>query len=259
MSKLKNCANTIKCIGTISEILIEFIPKQDNIILKGSIVLHVNDSYIRFNFFTNKKMKNEYYDMIELFGIPYEYIESIDNDKYTLFEDLIQCELCGKIRVWIDKDNKFDYNIPSNHKSDKLFVISNLNEYGNNITYAKRSTNKCGLGVQLQGVIYKANTVNHTLTIINSTKDGDVKFINLRYDDELFDRLLKIKVGTVCDMNIIWDKGYELNDNIVSNTIGASYKLIDIEETDIVYSKDTIKDIIQLYEIEQEVKEKNNK
>ena len=86
MSKLKDCANTIKCIGTISEILIDFIPKQDNIILKGSIVLHVNDSYIRFNFFTNKKMKNEYYDMIELFGIPYEYIKSIDKDKYTLFE-----------------------------------------------------------------------------------------------------------------------------------------------------------------------------
>ena len=258
MSKLTNCANTIKCIGTISEILIEFIPKQDNIILKGSIVLQVNGSYIRFNFFTNKKMKNDYYDMIELFGIPYEYIESIDNDKYTLFEDLIQCELCGKIKVWNNKDNKIEYNI-HNDKPNKLFVVVNLNEYGNNITYAKRSNNKCGLGVRLQGVIYKANTVNHTLTIINSTKDGDVKFINLRYEEELFDSLLKIKVGAVCDMNVIWDKGYELNENIVSNTIGASYKLIDIKETDVVYSKDTIKDIIQLYEIEQEVKEKNNK
>ena len=108
--------------------------------------------------------------------------------------------------------------------------------------------------IKLQGVIYKANTTNHTLIIINSTKDGDVKFINLRYDDELFDRLLKIKVGTVCDMHVIWDKGYELNDNIVSNTIGASYKLIDIKETDIIYDKQTIKDIIQLYQIEQEVK-----
>jgi hypothetical protein len=203
-------------------------------------------------------MKNEYYDMIELLGISYKYIELIDKDKYTLFEELVQCELCGKIRVWLDSDNKIDYNI-HNDKPNKLFVVANLNEYGNNITYAKRSIKKCGLGVRLQGVIYKANTVNHILTIINSTKDGDVKFINLRYDDELFDRLLKIKVGTVCDMNIIWDKGYELNENIVSNTIGASYKLIDIKETDIVYSKDTIKDIIQLYEIEQEVKEKNNK
>lgn len=258
MSKLTNCANTIKCIGTISEILIEFIPKQDNIILKGSIILHVNDSYIRFNFFTNKKMKNEYYDIIELFGIPYEYIQIIDKDKYTIFEDLIQCECCGKIKVWVDKDSKIEYDIP-NKKADKIFTIANLNEYGNNITYAKRSIKKCGLGVRLQGVIYKAKTENQTLTIINSTKDGDVKFINLRYDDELFDRLLKVKVGTVCDLNVIWDKGYELNENIVSNTIGASYKLIDIKETDVVYSKDTIKDIIQLYEIEQEVKEKNNK
>ena len=59
-------------------------------------------------------------------------------------------------------------------------------------------------------------------------------------------------------MNVIWDKGYELNDNIVSNTIGANYKLIDIKETDIIYDKQTIKDIMQLYEIEQEVKNKNN-
>lgn len=257
MSKLTNCANTVKCIGTISEILIEFIPRQDNIILKGSIVLQVNDSYIRFNFFTNKKMSTEYYDMIELFGIPYEYISSIDKDKYTIFEELIQCQLCGKIKVWSDKDNKVEYDI-SNKKADKLFVIANLNEYGNNITYAKRSIKKCGLGVKLQGVIYKANTDNHTLTMINSTKDGDVKFINIRYDEELFDRLLQIKRGTVCDMNVIWDKGYELNDNIVSNTIGASYKLIDIKETDVIYDKQTIKDIMQLYEIEQEVKNKNN-
>ena len=248
MSKLTNCANTVKCIGTISEILIEFIPKQDNIILKGSIVLHVNDSYIRFNFFTNKKMASEYYDMIELFGIPYEYIQSIDNDSYTLFEDLIQCELSGKVKVGTN-----EYNL-SNRKADKLFVIANINEYGNNITYAKRSNNKCGLCVKLQGVIYKANTKNHTLTIINSTKDGDVKFINIRYDNKIFDRLLKIKVGTVCDMNVVWDNGYELNENIVSNTIGASYKLIDIKETDIIYDKQTIKDIIQLYEIEQEIK-----
>ena len=255
MSKLKDCANMVKCIGTISEILIDFIPKQDNIILKGSIVLHVNDSYIRFNFFTNKKMKSEYYDMIELFGIPYEYIQSIDNDRYVLFEELIQCELGGKIRVWNDKESKKEYVI-SNNKADKIFCISNINEYGNNITYAKRSAKQCGLGIRLQGVIYKANIDKHILTIVNSNKDGDVKFIELRYDDELMDKLKKMKVGSVCDFNITWDKGYEIDENIVSNTIGASYKLIDFDMTDVVYNKDTIKDLIQLYEIEQEVKQK---
>ena len=107
MSKLKDCANMVKCIGTISEILIDFIPKQDNIILKGSIVLHVNDSYIRFNFFTNKKMTTEYYDMIELFGIPYEYIQSIDNEGYVLFESLIQCEVVVE---------KFEYGMIRNLK-----------------------------------------------------------------------------------------------------------------------------------------------
>ena len=245
----------VKCIGTISEILIDFIPKQDNIILKGSIVLHVNDSYIRFNLFTNKKMKNDYYDMIELFGIPYEYIQSIDNDKYVLFEDLIQCEMCGKIRVWNDNETKKEYIIPNN-QADKIFCISNINEYGNNITYAKRSTKRCGLGVQLQGVIYKANLNKHMLTIINSNKDGDVKFIQMRYDDELMDKLKQMRVGSVCDFNIIWDNGYKIKDNIVSNTIGASYKLIDFDMTDVVYDKDTIKDLIQLYNIEQEVKQK---
>ena len=255
MSRLKDCANMVKCIGTISEILIDFIPKQDNIILKGSIVLHVNDSYIRFNLFTNKKMKNDYYDMIELFGIPYEYIQSIDNDKYVLFEDLIQCEMCGKIRVWNDNETKKEYIIPNN-QADKIFCISNINEYGNNITYAKRSTKRCGLGVQLQGVIYKANLNKHMLTIINSNKDGDVKFIQMRYDDELMDKLKQMRVGSVCDFNIIWDNGYKIKDNIVSNTIGASYKLIDFDMTDVVYDKDTIKDLIQLYNIEQEVKQK---
>ena len=245
----------VKCIGTISEILIDFIPKQDNIILKGSIVLHVNDSYIRFNLFTNKKMKNDYYDMIELFGIPYEYIQSIDNDKYVLFEDLIQCEMCGKIRVWNDNETKKEYIIPNN-QADKIFCISNINEYGNNITYAKRSTKRCGLGVQLQGVIYKANLNKHMLTIINSNKDGDVKFIQMRYDDELMDRLKKIKVGSVCDFNVTWDNGYRIEDNIVSDTIGASYKIVDFTTTDVVYDKDTIKDLIQLYNIEQEVKQK---
>ena len=245
----------VKCIGTISEILIDFIPKQDNIILKGSIILHVNDLYIRFNFFTNKKMKNDYYDMIELFGIPYEYIQSIDSDKYILFEDLVQCEMCGKIRVWNDNETKKEYVIPNN-QADKIFCISNINEYGNNITYAKRSIKRCGLGVQLQGVIYKANLNKHMLTIINSNKDGDVKFIELRYDDELMDKLKQMKVGSVCDFNIIWDNGYKIEDNIVSDTIGASYKLIDFDMTDIVYDKDTIKDLIQLYNIEQEVKQK---
>ena len=248
----------VKCIGTISEILVEFIPRNDNIILKGSIVLHVNNSYIRFNFFTNKKMKNEYYDMIELFGIPYDYIKSIDNDEYTLFEDLIQCEMCGKIRVWLDKETKVDYNV-HNINADKLFCISNINEYGNNITYAKRSTKRCGIGVKLQGVVYKANTDKHMLTIINSNKDGDVKFIQMRYDDELMDRLKQIKVGSVCDFNVTWDNGYRIEDNIVSDTIGASYKIVDFTTTDVVYDKDTITDLIQLYKIEQEVKEKNNK
>ena len=258
MSRLTDCANTIKCIGTISEILIEFIPKQDNIILKGSIVLHVNDSYIRFNFFTNKKMKNEYYDMIELFGIPYEYIKSIDKDEYTLFENLIQCEMCGKVRVWLDKETKVDYNTPNTH-ADKLFCISNINEYGNNITYAKRSTKRCGLGVKLQGVVYKANIDKHMLTIVNSNKDGDVKFIQMRYDDKLFCKLKQVKVGSICDFNIVWDNGYEIEDNIVSNTIGSSYKIMDFTTTDVVYDRNTIKDLIQLYQIEQEVKEKNNK
>ena len=245
----------VKCIGTISEILIDFIPKQDNIILQGSVVLHVNDSYIRFNLFTNKKMKNDYYDMIELFGIPYEYIQSIDNDKYVLFEDLIQCEMCGKIRVWNDNETKKEYIIPNN-QADKIFCISNINEYGNNITYAKRSTKRCGLGVQLQGVIYKANLNKHMLTIINSNKDSDVKFIQMRYDDELMDRLKQIKVGSVCDFNVTWDNGYRIEDNIVSDTIGASYKIVDFTTTDVVYDKDTIKDLIQLYNIEQEVKQK---
>ena len=255
MSRLKDCANMVKCIGTISEILIDFIPKQENIILKGSIVLHVNDSYIRFNFFTNKKMKNDYYDMIELFGIPYEYIQSIDNDKYVLFEDLIQCEMCGKIRVWKDNETRKEYIIPNN-QADKIFCISNINEYGNNITYAKRSTKKCGLGVQLQGVIYKANLNKHILTIINSNKDGDVKFIQMRYDDELMNKLKQMKVGSVCDFNIVWDNGYKIEDNIVSDTIGSSYKVVDFNMTDVVYDKDTIKDLIQLYNIEQEVKQK---
>ena len=255
MSRLKDCANMVKCIGTISEILIDFIPKQDNIILKGSIVLHVNNTYIRFNLFTNKKMKNDYYDMIELFGIPYEYIQSIDNDKYVLFEDLIQCEMCGKIRVWNDNETKKEYIIPNN-QADKIFCISNINEYGNNITYAKRSTKRCGLGVQLQGVIYKANLNKHMLTIINSNKDGDVKFIQMRYDDELMDKLKQMKVGSVCDFNIVWDNGYKIEDNIVSDTIGASYKIVDFTTTDVVYDKDTIKDLIQLYNIEQEVKQK---
>ena len=258
MSRLTDCANIVKGIGTISEIVIDFIPKQYNIILKGSIILHIDDSYIRFNFFTNKKMRNEYYDMIELFGIPYKYIESIDKDKYTLNERLIQCEMCGKVRIHIDKDNRIEYNI-SNKNPNKLFVIANVNEYGNNITYAKRSIKQCGLGIKLQGVLYKANIKNHIVTIINSNKDGDVKFIDIRYDENLIDRLKEITIGSVCDFNIIWDKGYKIDENIVSDTIGASYKLIDIKETDVVYSKDTIKDIIQLYEIEQEVKEKYNK
>ena len=93
------------------------------------------------------------------------------------------------------------------------------------------------------------------LTIINSTKDGDVKFIDIKYDESLMHKLKQVKAGTICDMNVVWDNGYELNGNIVSNTICASYKLIDIKETDIVYDKQIIKDIIQLYQIEQEIKE----
>ena len=73
----------------------------------------------------------------------------------------------------------------------------------------------------------------------------------------LRNKLKQMKVGSVCNFNIIWDKGYKIEENIVSDTIGASYKLIDFDMTDVIYDKDIIKDLIQLYEIEQEVKQKS--
>lgn len=252
MSKLKSCANIVKCIGTISEILIEFIPKNDNILLKISCVLNVNNSYLKFNFFTNKKLKNDYYNLISLFGIPYDYIEQIDNDSYVMNEQLIGCEVSGKIRVWLDSNSKLDYILPS--KSDRLFIVSNINKYGNNVTYAQRTKNKSGLEVKLQGAIFKINKKDSILTIVNTSTNGDVKFIDMRYDNSLLAKIQATKKCCICDLSIIWDKGYDLiNDNIVSNTNGASYKVVDVKETTNCYEKESIKDILTLYKIEQEL------
>ena len=250
-TEIKSCANTVKCIGAISEFNLEFYPKEDNIIVRGQMVVESNGSYIRFNVFTTKKMKEQYYKLLEIVGIPHSFISSIDEDEYILFEEPIIVGMCGSVKIMNDKTiiKKVDF-IQSNRPT-KMFIISKLNEYGNQITYLSRSKNDDYIQASVQGIPYKIE--DNFITFISTDKSINVNMIKCRYDKGLYDKIKSIPLGSICYLNLEWDNGYEINGNVVSGCVQSGFKLTDIKSTGFIQDVNTVKSLIKIYNI------KNNK
>ena len=48
----KDCANIVRCVGSVSELNIEIYKKENNnIVIKGENILKVKGDYIKFNLF----------------------------------------------------------------------------------------------------------------------------------------------------------------------------------------------------------------
>lgn len=241
--EIKSCANITKCIGTISEINLEFYQKEDNVVIKGAIVLLVNNNYIRFNVMTNKKNREQYYKLIETIGIPYHFISCIDNDKYELIDTQpITVGMFGSVKITKNKEviKKVDF-IQSNN-STKLFIISNLTEYGNQATYISLANNnsKCGINTKLQGIVYKFEKDCYTSIIIPNNSDINIIKIKCLQD---------VTIGKLYDFQLEWKCGYKLIDNIVSNTDKSEFIIIGRKELEYQYDVSALRNMIKIYEI----------
>jgi hypothetical protein len=241
--EIKSCANITKCIGTISEINLEFYQKEDNVVVRGSVVLLVDESYIRFNIFTNKKQSEQYYSLLETIGIPYHFIQSIDKDSYELDKSVqaITVGMCGSVKIVKDKQVLKQVNLNQSHNPTKLFIISNLTEYGNQSTYINRADNKakCGISISLQGIVYKLN--NGYADMIIPT-DSDIRIVKIKC-------LQDADIGKTYDFQLEWNKGYEIDDNIISNVESSGFQIIGLNELDYQYDEYTLRNMIKIYEI----------
>ena len=249
--EIKSCVNIVKCIGTISEFNLEFHPREDNIIVRGQMVIESNGSYIRFNVFTTKKMKEQYYKLLEIVGIPHSFISSIDKDEYVLFETPITVGMCGSVKIMNDKTVVKKVDFIQSNRPTKMFIISKLNEYGNQITYLSRSKNEDYIQANVQGIPYKID--DDYITFISTDKSINVNMIKCRYDKSIYDKIKSIELGSICYLKLEWDNGYEINDNIVSGCTQSGFKLTDIKSTEYVQDVNTVRNLIKIYNI------KNNK
>lgn len=249
-NELKVCTNIVKCIGAISEINVEFIKKDNgDVNIRGSIVLSINDDYIKFNIFTSKKMNERYYNIIETLGIPYSFISNIDKDEYKINVNPITVGMVGSAKI-IENDTivkKVDFNQSNN--PTKLFIISNLSQYGNQSTYVSRVEGKKSdaINVLLQGILYKMD--KDYIHFVLTSKNSDIKIIKLSYDKDIVNKVKSIKQFSLYDLSLKWDKGFDIQDNIVVGSRIVGYKLIDISPTDDICDKDKIKTLVQIYNI----------
>lgn len=246
MSKeIKSCANITKCIGTISEINLEFYQKEDNVVVRGSVVLLVDESYIRFNIFTNKKQSESYYSLLETIGIPYKFISSIDKDEYELDSSVepILVGMCGSVKIVKDKEVLSQVNFNQSKHPTKLFVISNLSEYGNQSTYISRANvkSKCAIATSLQGIPYKYAD-NYYCNIILPNSNSDIHIVKIKC-------LTDLTIGKLYDFQIEWNKGYEINNNIVSNVESSGFQIVGRKELDYQYDVNSMRNMIKIYEI----------
>lgn len=248
MSKeIKSCANITKCIGTISEINLEFYQKDDNVVVRGAVVLLVDESYIRFNIFTNKKQSESYYSLLETIGIPYKFISSIDKDSYELDKSVepILVGMCGSVKIVKDKEVLSQVNFNQSKNPTKLFVISNLSEYGNQATYISRAIPraKSNISISLQGIMYKWDKDKYGYAnIIIPNRDMDIKIVKIKC-------LTDLTIGKLYDFQIEWNKGYEINDNIVSNVESSGFQIVGRKELDYQYDVNSMRNMIKIYEI----------
>ena len=227
---IKSCANIVKCIGTISEINIEFYPNGN---IRGVVVLNKS---MRVNLFALQH-SGLYYNILETIGIPYHFISTVDKIPYELSEKPIVVGMVGSVKIMQDKKTvikQVDLNRTS--RPNKLFIIANMTEYGLQATYVARTVNKDYVFTNIQGVLCD----NDVIFIPTET------IIKVRYD-----KIFEYERGRIYDLSLVWDMGYDIDCNIISNVNGSGFRLVDIHETDMRYDTDTIDTLIKIYEFKK--------
>lgn len=248
-TEIKSCANVIKCVGTISEINIEFEKVDNSVKIRGSIVLLVNDSYIRFNLFSSKMFSKQYYTILETVGIPYSFISCIDKDSYKLSKNTVTVGMFGTVKIVEGKTVLKRVDLFQSDKPSKLFVIANMDEYGNKITYMDNSNLEPYIEANIQGIPYQIS--NRHVTFISTNKDSDVSMLKFRYDYLIKDNIKAIELGSICDLKLEWDKGYDISDNVVTGSKTSGFRMTDIRSTGYVYETSVIRNLIKIYNIKK--------
>lgn len=247
-NEFQDCINTVKGVGTISEINVEFKKTIDNVLLYGSIILSINSEDIRFNFFTSKKFRHDYYSILETIGIPYSFISTIDKDKYTLEQNPIVVSKMGSVKI-IDSNKNIlkNTNFIQDSNATKLFIIGKIDEYGNKITHIDRTSKEEILSLRTQGIPYKFSSDYIEFIIIN--KSTEVEIIRMNCKIKVLEKVKKIPVGSICDLKLKWNKGYDIYDNIITNVKKSCFELIDILPTDNIQDKDSINNLVKMHDI----------
>jgi hypothetical protein len=132
-------------------------------------------------------------------------------------------------------------NLNQSANPTKLFIISNLTEYGNQATYINRAIPraKSNISISLQGIIYKLD--NGYADIIIPT-DSDIRIVKIKC-------LRDADIGKTYDFQLEWNKGYEINDNIISNVESSGFQIVGLNELDYQYDEYALRNMIKIYEI----------
>jgi hypothetical protein len=120
--------NQFLICGELSEYNIEILVNK----IKAKISIKCNNRYYLCRFNINKEyQKQEYYNFLRVFGIPYEWIKDIDNDEYKIYDDLLKSSLGGIVSI-----NHRVKRLSGENKPSLLMVGGNLLQWQNKTIFS---------------------------------------------------------------------------------------------------------------------------
>lgn len=125
MTRMTICRfkNQFLICGSLSEYDIEISRNK----IKAKVSIKCQNQYYLCHFNINKEyQKKEYYNFLRVFGIPYDWIRDIDDDKYQIYDDLLKSSLGGIVRI-----NDCLKRLSGENKPSLLMVGGNLSQWEN--------------------------------------------------------------------------------------------------------------------------------
>lgn len=229
MNNEYNCANSLYGIGTISELNINFLKNEyDDVVIQGCIILNINNSYVLSYVNINNSNQKKYYDFIKLLGLPYNFIQSVDEQPYILSNPLIKC-YHGKIKA----NGKVVHTIESD-KPSQIYFVGRLNANSITLNY---------------GVLVD-NQQEYIKGYLQGIKLATDEFISIYQDSQ--------SILPICDLSskLIYDELYSIEiEGYVDNDFEpVKYTILTVDKLEPQYTKEYIDESFKKYKLIQKAR-----
>jgi len=231
--------NIIKGIGNISELNIDFSKSEKYVLIKGSIIINIRNTPLYANVYITNKDKQKYYDFIKFLGVPYKYIQNIDETPFVHQRQLINSGI-GTISV----AHKEIIKINNINNNKVLFYGKLLNNHSmalNNIEHYSINDADEYIDITLTGI--KIDN-NHIMCI----------FSNNYY--QMIEILLpnNLQTNDMYDLEVGFKSGFETNDSIVKGNKQSCFIIKGYKKNNCNHSSDIISKFKNDWDIRQELK-----